>query len=132
MPAPASTIAIIDDDESVRRALRRLINLLGLHVETFATAEDFLENPFISGSPPEAHPFEPFRCLILDVHLPGMSGLELQERLKAEGRDVAIVFITAYPNDRARTQALRAGAIAFLHKPFDEKALVDAVNKGLA
>jgi FixJ family two-component response regulator len=61
-----------------------------------------------------------------------MSGLELQERLKAEGRNMAIVFITAYPNDRARKQALEAGAIAFLNKPFDDQTLLDAVNQGVA
>ena len=128
MPADAPTIAVIDDDESVRRALRRFIDLLGYNVETFATAEEFLDRPLGAGSQTE----ESFRCLILDVHLPGMSGLDLQERLNAEGRDLAIVFITAYPNDRARSKALQAGATAFLLKPFDEQALVDAVNKGLA
>jgi FixJ family two-component response regulator len=128
MPTPAPTIAIIDDDESIRRALRRFVTLLGFSVETFATAEEFLDSPFGARSQTE----ESFRCLILDVHLPGMSGLDLQEHLKAEGRDLAIVFITAYPNDRVRSKALQAGAIAFLHKPFDDQALVDAVNKGLA
>jgi FixJ family two-component response regulator len=130
MPAPPPMIAIIDDDESVRRALRRFIDLLGFNVETFATAEAFLESfpvPTSAGN----HGTGSLRCLILDVHLPGMSGLELQERLKAEGRDVGIVFITAYPNERARKQALQAGAIAFLHKPFDEQVFVDAVNKSL-
>jgi FixJ family two-component response regulator len=126
MPA-LPKIAIIDDDESVRRALRRFINLLGFSVETFATAEEFLDSPVGARSQTE----ESFRCLILDVHLSGMSGLDLQEHLKAEGRDVAVVFITAYPNDRARSKALQAGAIAFLHKPFDEQSLRDAVNKGL-
>jgi len=128
MPADAPTIAIIDDDESVRRALRRFIDLLGYNVETFATAEEFLDRPLGVGSQTE----ESFRCLILDVHLAGMSGLDLQEQLNAEGRDLAIVFITAYLNDRARSKALQAGATAFLLKPFDEQALVDAVNKGLA
>ena len=132
MPAPAPTIAVIDDDESVRRALRRFIDLMGFNVETFATAEEFLESFLVLNSQAEAHAAESFRCVILDQHLPGMSGLELQKRLKAEGRDVAIVFITAYPNERARKQALQAGAIAFLHKPFDEQAFVDAINKGLA
>jgi FixJ family two-component response regulator len=130
MAVPAPTIAIIDDDESVRRALRRFIDLLGFNVETFATAEAFLQS-FLN-SPAETQAEEAFRCVILDLHLPGMSGLELQERLKALGRDIAIIFITAYPNERARKQALRAGAITFLHKPFEEQALVDAVNKGLA
>src|SRR5439155_21232675 len=128
MPASAPMIAIIDDDESVRRALRRFINLLGFSVETFATAEEFLDSSCGACSQAEGS----FRCLILDVQLPGMSGLDLQEHLKAEGRDLAIVFITAYPNDRARSKALQAGATVFLHKPFDEQAMVDAVNKGLA
>ena len=132
MPVDAPTIAVIDDDESVRRALRRFIDLLGYNVETFATAEEFLESFLVPDSQAEAHAAEAFRCVILDQHLPGMSGLELQKRLKAEGRDVGIVFITAYPNDRARSKALQAGATAFLLKPFDEQALVDAVNKGLA
>jgi FixJ family two-component response regulator len=131
MPAPSPIIAIIDDDESVRRALRRFIDLLGFNVETFSTAEEFLESLLAPRSQAENHGPGPFRCLILDVHLPGMSGLELQERLKAEGRELAIVFITAYPNERARNQALQAGAIAFLHKPFDEQTFVDAINKGL-
>ena len=131
MPADVPTIAVIDDDESARRALRRFIDLLGYNVETFATAEEFLESFLVPDSQAEAHAAEAFRCVILDQHLPGMSGLELQKRLKAEGRDVAIVFITAYPNERARKQALQAGAIAFLHKPFDEQVFVDAINKGL-
>jgi len=132
MPVPAPTIAIVDDDESVRRALRRLINLLGFGVKTFATAEDFLGSLLVHHSHAKNHVPEPFRCLILDVHLPGMSGLELQEHLKAEGRNMAIVFITAFPNDRARNQALEAGAIAFLNKPFDDQTLLDAVNQGIA
>jgi FixJ family two-component response regulator len=132
MPALAPTIAIIDDDESVRRALRRWIDLLGFNVETFATAEEFLESFLVPRYATENLACEPVRCLILDVHLPGMSGLELQERLKAEGRGVAIIFITAYPNERQRNKALKAGAIAFLHKPFDEQAFVDAINQSLA
>jgi FixJ family two-component response regulator len=132
MPAPPPAVAIIDDDESVRRALRRFIDLLGLRAETFATAEAFLESPFVPPCREETQATECFRCVILDLHLPGMSGLELQKRLKAEGREVAVIFITAYPNERARRQALQAGALAFLHKPFEEQAFVDAINKGLA
>ena len=132
MPAFAPTIAIIDDDESVRRALRRFIDLLGFNSECFATAEAFLASPFLPHCRTEACEGECFRCAILDLHLPGMSGLELQKRLKIEGRDVALVFITAYPNERARKQALQAGAIAFLHKPFEEQMFVDAIHKGLA
>jgi FixJ family two-component response regulator len=100
-------------------------------VETFATAEEFLDSLLIPCPQAKNHVSESFRCLILDVHLPGMSGLDLQQRLIAEGRGLPIVFITAYPNERVRSQALQAGAIAFLHKPFDEQALLDAVNKGI-
>jgi len=120
MDAPASTIFIIDDDESVRRALHRLIKSIGWNAETFASAEEFLE---ASGTP---------HCLVLDVHLPGMSGLELQERLKVEGRGIPIVFITAYPIGLDRKQAFQAGAIAFLDKPFEEQAFVAALVRAMA
>jgi FixJ family two-component response regulator len=116
------TIFIIDDDDSVRRALRRLIRSVGLNVSTFATAEEFLQ------APQELAP----DCLILDVHLPGLSGLELQERLLTEGRGVPIVFITAYAGEEGGERALRAGAVAFLEKPFEEQALLDAVARALA
>jgi FixJ family two-component response regulator len=131
MLAPAPTIAIIDDDESVRRALRRFIDLLGFEAQTFETAEAFLASPFLPPGPAD-ETAEYFRCVILDLQLPGISGLELQKRLKLEGRHVPLVFITAHPNERARRQALKAGAIAFLHKPFEEQTFVDAINKGLA
>jgi FixJ family two-component response regulator len=115
------TIFIIDDDESVRRALSRLIRSVGLRAESCATAEEFLES---DEQPAPA-------CLILDVHLPGLSGLEFQTRLKAEGRCVPIVFITAYGDDATREQALQGGAIDFLPKPFEERALLDAVARAL-
>jgi FixJ family two-component response regulator len=114
-------IFIIDDDESVRRALRRLVQSVGWVAETFATAEDFLQS---------AGPAIP-ACLILDMHLPGLSGLELQERLRAEGRGVPVVFITAYGNDKMRAAALAAGAIAFLEKPFEEQSLLTAVDQAV-
>ncbi len=88
-------------------------------METFATAEEFLQCP--------AQPAPD--CLVLDVHLPGLSGLELQERLKADGRDIPVVFISAYAEECVREQALRAGAVAFLPKPLDEQALLDAVTR---
>ena len=115
------TIFVIDDDESVRKAVGRLIRAAGLNVKTFAAAEDFMRStgPTAPG------------CLVLDVHLPGLSGLELQQRLNAEGRGVPIVFITAYGDDQACDRALRAGAIAFLQKPFEEQSLLDAVGRAL-
>src|SRR5436305_9774063 len=101
MPPTRQTVCIIDDDESVRRALRRLIRSVGLYVETFATAEEFLQ----SSAEPEPS------CLILDIHLPGMSGLELQKHLGVPGKCIPIVFITAYGEEAIREQALRAGAL---------------------
>jgi FixJ family two-component response regulator len=114
-------MVLIDDDESVRRALGRLLRSAGMNVLAFATAEEFLET-----APPPAPD-----CLILDVHLPGLSGLELQKRLAAEGRCVPVVFITAYEDEQARDVALRGGAVAFLYKPFEEKALLEAVEAAL-
>lgn len=122
MPSTRRTIFIVDDDESVRKALSRLLRAAGHHAATFATAEEFLEAPAQPG--PD--------CLVLDVHLPGLCGLGLQQRLRAEGRAVPLVFITAYEDGQARAQALAEGAVAFLYKPFEERALLDAVEKGLA
>jgi FixJ family two-component response regulator len=113
------SICVVDDDESVRKALGRLLRSLRMDAETFATAEAYLQR---------AAPLPP-DCLILDVHLPGLSGLELQKRLTAGGCDIPVVFITAFEDDTAREQALRAGALAFLQKPFEEQLLLDAVNQ---
>jgi FixJ family two-component response regulator len=119
-----ATIAVIDDDESVRTALRRLLRSFGLLVETFATAEEFLHQSSQLAAD----------CLILDVHLPGLNGLELQQFLRAAGQHVPIVFITAYGDGQERELALRGGATAFLTKPFEEdilrKALECAVGAG--
>jgi FixJ family two-component response regulator len=109
-------IYVIDDDASVRKALKRLIRSAGMSAHAFASAEDFL-----SSSLPLPD------CLVLDLRMPGMSGLELQQQLAAEGRSVPIVFISAHDDAPTRFCALAAGAIAFLHKPFDDNALLDAI-----
>jgi FixJ family two-component response regulator len=114
-------IFIIDDDESVRRALRRLVLSIGLAVESFATAEEFLEAP--------AEPVP--SCLILDIHLPGISGLDLQRRLSDEGRRIPVVFITAHADPSVCDLALPLGTVALLHKPFEEQHLLDALAKAL-
>jgi two-component system response regulator FixJ len=121
MTRTRKTVVVVDDDDSVRRSLQRLIRSVGLNVEAFATAEDFLR----SDQQPAPG------CLLLDLQLPGMSGLELLERLLLEGRAIPVVFITAYGSDRSRELAARAGAVAFLQKPFEEKALLDAVARTL-
>jgi FixJ family two-component response regulator len=121
MAPPRPTVFIIDDDESVRRAVGRLIRSAGLHAETFATAEDYLRAAETPGP----------ACLVLDVHLPGLSGPELRARLDAEGRGVPVVFISAFDDEPTRDQALRDGAVAFLRKPFDDRSLLDAVGQAL-
>jgi FixJ family two-component response regulator len=117
----SQSVSVIDDDDSVRTALRRLLRSFGLNVETFATAEEFLARA--QGESPG--------CLILDVRMPGMSGLELQQRLGSESRRIPIVFITAHEDPQARHEALAAGAVDFLLKPFDEQVLLNAVSQAL-
>jgi FixJ family two-component response regulator len=115
-------VVLIDDDEAVRRALRRLLRSAGLNVETFAAAEEFLAT---ADGPAPA-------CLVLDVRMPGMGGLGLQKHLAAAGRHIPIVFITAHEDEAARRAALQAGAVDFLHKPFDDRALLDSIARALA
>jgi FixJ family two-component response regulator len=121
MPGTPPTIGIIEDDDSVRRAIGRLLRSAGLAVETFASAEEYLQ----AGGRPA------LGCLIVDVHLPGRSGLDLQEQLQAEGQAVPVVVITAYGDAEVRARALRAGAVAVLDKPFAEQALLDAVARAV-
>jgi two-component system, NtrC family, response regulator AtoC len=111
-------ISIVDDDESIRKATKRLLESAGLTVEDFTSAEDFLN----AGRPQDS------TCLILDVRLPGISGLELQSQLRASAPKVPIVFITGHGDAQVRARALEAGAIDFLQKPFSEKALFKAIN----
>lgn len=111
-------ISIVDDDESVREAIESLIKSVGLNAQVFASAEEFLNSNRIKET----------SCLILDMRMPGMSGLELQGRLSAAGQGIPIIFISAHSDDQTRAQALGAGAVDFLFKPFSETALVDAVR----
>ena len=114
----SSSIAIVDDDESVRQALKSLLGSVGLHAETFASGEEFLDSSYLSHTD----------CLIADVRMPGMSGLELQDRLKAANSPIPIIFISAHDNGEARTRGLRAGAVDFLQKPFSEDSLLRAIS----
>jgi two-component system, NtrC family, response regulator AtoC len=116
--ADEALISIVDDDESIRKATKRLIESVGICVEDFASAEDFM----IAGRPQDS------TCLILDVRLPGISGLDLQNQLRACDSTVPIIFITAHGDAEARTRALEAGAVDFLQKPFTESALFRAIN----
>jgi FixJ family two-component response regulator len=120
--ASIPVVSVVDDDESVRAALRGLIRSVGMRVETFASAEEFLF----------AEPAPHADCLIVDVRMPGMSGLELQRELVANRRAIPLIFITAHATDAAaRARALRDGAVAYLIKPFSEDALLKAVNAAL-
>ncbi len=114
-------IYIVDDDESVRRALKRLFKSVGLGAETFASAVEFLITHH-----PVSH-----SCLVLDVKMPGLLGLELQEYLKAEKIEVPIIFISAYHDEEIRIRAIKAGARAFLFKPFNDQALLDEVYSSI-
>ncbi|AXC14553.1 Transcriptional regulatory protein zraR [Acidisarcina polymorpha] len=114
-------ITIVDDEGEVRSALRRLLKVAGMKTQTYASAEDFLDAA--SGRHCD--------CLILDHGLPGMSGLELQSRLAARGRRVPIIFISARDDAYTRAQAMQAGALAFLGKPFSDEVLLQAVQAAL-
>jgi FixJ family two-component response regulator len=114
-------VMIVDDDESVRKAARRLIKSYGFAVETFASAQDFLTSGRLNET----------ACLVLDVQMPGLNGLELQDRLIAGGHQVPIIFITAFSDENARAQALQAGALSYLIKPFEEADLLNAINLAL-
>ncbi|PYP19570.1 MAG: two-component system response regulator [Gemmatimonadetes bacterium] len=120
-PSPA-LVAVVDDDESIRESLRGLIRSIGLRVETFPSAEAFSRSAALGKTD----------CLILDVRMPGMSGLELQRELATGEHDIPIIFITAHGSDEGvRAGALRDGAVAYLSKPFSEDALLEAVTAAL-
>jgi len=112
-------IAIVDDDHSVRRALSRLIQTAGYTSVEFESAEQYLLSDASSRS----------SCLLLDVHLPGMNGLELQDEIRKTHQDHPIIFITAFEDDQARNQALTQGAIAFLQKPLDVEQLLELIER---
>jgi FixJ family two-component response regulator len=114
-------IAIIDDDEAMQDSLRDLMEAAGLVARCFGSAEEFLESDLHTGA----------ACLIVDIRMPKMSGLELQNRLKDEEYDIPIIFITAHGDDRMRIRAMREGAVEFLAKPFDHHLLLESVRTAL-
>jgi FixJ family two-component response regulator len=117
----AKMVAIVDDDELIRSALQGMLKSVGLESEAFATAEEFLK----SGQQQQT------ACLIADIRMPGMSGLELQAKLNAEHCRIPTIFITAHGDAKMRMQALRAGAVEFLAKPFDDEVLLESVRAAL-
>lgn len=123
MPKSGSTkiVALVDDDESFRAALERLLRSEGFAVQSFASAEDFLT----SGQQRETG------CLIADIRMPGMSGLDLQVELSANRCPIPTIFISAHGDEKIRLQAMRGGAVKFLAKPFDGEILLDSVRSAL-
>jgi len=117
-------IAIVDDDESVCRALSRLVRSLGMETKEFASGREFVDR--IETTPS----FQP-DCVVLDVQMPGMNGLEVQERLASRGSRLPVIFITAYDEPGVRDRALAAGAVAFLHKPFNDELFITTLRQAL-
>jgi len=120
-PTDSPLVAIVDDDELFRRSIERLVRSAGFNVAAFASAEEFLNSADLDRA----------ACAILDMRLPGMNGLDLQQRLIARPTPMPIVFVSAHEETSMRAMALRAGAIEFLKKPFDNSTLLDALNRSI-
>ena len=116
------SIAIVDDDEALREAMECFVQSLGYNVSTFGSAEEFLNSEQVSK----------ISCLITDLNMPGLSGLDMQSRLIGEGYKVPIVFITAYPEERHRQRALQDGAVCFIAKPYSERHLIGCLERALS
>jgi len=121
MSETEGVVFVVDDDESMRRSLANLLRSVGLRVEAFASAQEFLRGnrPDVPG------------CLVLDVRLPGLSGLDLQKRMAAADSEIPIIFITGHGDIPMTVQAMKAGAVEFLTKPFRDQALLDAIQQAL-
>jgi FixJ family two-component response regulator len=114
----ASLISIVDDDPLARDGIRELVESLGYKATTFESAQHFLESSMLAET----------TCLVTDVQMPGMNGLELQEALQSQGHQTPVIVITAYPSENHRTRALANGAVGFLTKPFDEGSLIECLT----
>ena len=116
-----SVISIVDDDEFVREATKSLIRSLGYRAVTFGSAEEFLELPHVMAT----------ACLITDVQMPGLSGVELQDRLIADGHRMPVIFVTAFPDERLQARVCKSGALGYLPKPFNEDRLIECIDAAL-
>lgn len=119
--AKTHVISIIDDDPSVREATQSLIRSLGYSAQAFSSAEEYLQSDRLRDS----------SCVITDLHMPGMSGVDLQDRLIAEGHKIPVIFVTAYFEEGVRARVMDAGACGFLRKPFSDKSLIECLDKAL-
>lgn len=120
--AAISTVFVVDDDAAVRESIAALLATVDLRTQLFESPEEFLRS-----TPPEAH-----GCLILDISLPGMNGLELQQRLRSAGFHIPIIFLTAHGDIPMTVTAMKSGAVEFFTKPFEDHALIDAIQQALA
>jgi FixJ family two-component response regulator len=118
----APVVFVVDDDASVRKSLARLVKTAGYEAEVFTSVRDFLARP----------PYDGPCCLVLDVRMPGLTGLDLQEALRATGQRLSIVFITGHGDVRASVKAMKGGAVDFLTKPLDEGTLLAAIQQAVA
>ena len=123
MTSSDGIVFVVDDDESVRTALKRLLKSAGHKVITFSCAEEFFDHD---------HRFDVSGCLVLDIRMPGLSGLELKDQMAAAGINIPIIFITGHGNVPASVRAMKAGAVDFLEKPFDDLVLLDAIHRAIA
>jgi len=114
-------LSIVDDDESVRESLPDLLREFGFAARAFSSAPEFLSSEFVDAT----------KCLILDVAMPGMTGLDLQQELKRRAQEIPIIFITGQKDEGIRRQAFKQGAVKFLYKPFSDTAVLDAINEAL-
>src|ERR1700723_2453065 len=121
MTSASSIVFVVDDDQSVREGLSSLIRSIGLNVETYASAQEYLRRS------PQQSP----ACLVLDVRMPGLSGLDLQLELAKQGREIPIIFVTAHGDIPMTVKAMKAGAAEFLSKPFRDQDLIDAIQQAL-
>ena len=112
------TIAVVDDEECVRAAVANLLSSLGLEVAAFGSAEEFLASPVAASA----------ACLITDIQMPGMSGLDLQRHLAASGNRIPIILMTGFPKEQARQQASAHGAVGYLAKPFESRQLIELID----
>jgi FixJ family two-component response regulator len=122
LASPPSTVAVVEDDPSMRRSLERLLNAHGFATEGYSSAEAFLDRDASIQ----------IDCIVLDIHLDGMSGIELRHRLKHSGSRLPVIFITAVDDDTLELQGVQAGCVAYLHKPFPSDLLLGAINRSLA
>jgi len=116
-----AVVSIVDDDPLAREGIRELVESLGYKARAFVSAQDFLQSGAIATT----------CCLITDLQMPGLNGLDLQEQLQAQGYCTPVILITAYPNEKHRSRAMNAGAVGFLSKPFEEQSLVECLGAAI-